>query len=200
MGFSFAKCLIFLREFGIFKSNLLLIYKNLKIKNFPYVSFKNIVDLSMITESRHTHLSKLVMVRQLLLFYKYLIAYSQGMAEYVKYNELTENRLSIAIGQLIGIVEEIVELAEAIWGLRGFREIGEEISDVWHSIVILVAMIVVPRCLWLKTGFWVVVAFLSLLYPIKKHGGRYLAHGCIRNHKHCLAKTHDCIVNSKGRV
>ena len=154
----------------------------------------------MIAESRHTNLSKLVIVRQLLLFYKYLMAYSIGMSEYVKYNELTENRLSIAIGQLIGIVEEIVELFKAIWGLRGFREIGEEISDIWHSIVILVAMVAIPRCLWLKTGFWIVVASLSLLYPIKKHGGRYLSHGCIRNHKHCLKKDHDCIVNSKGRV
>lgn len=154
----------------------------------------------MIAESRHTTLSKLVIVRQLLLFYKYLMAYSVGMAEYVKYNELTENRLSITIGQLIGLVEEIVELAKAIWGLRGFREIGEEISDVWHSIVILVAMIAVPRYIWLKTGFWLVVAVISLLYPIKKHGGRYLSHGCIRNHKHCLKKDHNCIVNSKGRV
>lgn len=153
----------------------------------------------MISHKNERSITKIAIVRQLLLFYKYLLAYIDGMIEYVNYNEITETRLDISIGQLIGIIEEIVELGKAIYSLN-YREILVEFCDIWHSIVIFIFMCFSPRLLWCTKPFWLAIAFLSALYPIKKHASRYLEHGCIRNHKHCLRKDHTCIVNSKARV
>jgi hypothetical protein len=144
-------------------------------------------------------INKLVIVKQLLLFYNYLLAYSNGMVEYVKYNELVETRMSIFIGQLIGIVDECIECFKAIFS-RDIYLVIAEVVDIWHSIVIITMMTISPRTFWLSKYFWICIAIFTFFGPVSKHAKRYIQYGCVRNHKHCLEKDHICIVNSKARV
>jgi len=118
--------------------------------------------------------------------YHYIIKhYIEGMTEYIKYNN--ENLLEESLKSTKG---ESIELYEAIIDLN-MKEIINEFCDVFHIMIKMVMIIILPNRMIMNKYCWIP---LFCLCPIAawKLGSRYKKNHCIRNHTNARNLDHNC--------
>lgn len=132
---------------------------------------------------------------------EWINAYVLGITEYDKHNNLpTFPNGFKTCGK--AVLDEVVELCEAffafIWRGGPAIRVLSELSDVCHASLHFIVLIfqIFPIIGPVLYTFGLYLTCLLALPTARKHGGRYLKHGCIRNKPHCMGGSHLCAASA----
>ncbi len=114
--------------------------------------------------------------------------YALGMSEFQRLNPVTGS-FSERLGRAVRVTTD--EMAEVLEAIRRPAEFLDELSDVLHSIVVSV-FLMLPNPLHEMPFCWGLIFFLSGGRTAWKHGKRFGEYGCVRSLRHC-GKDHVCL-------
>jgi len=116
------------------------------------------------------------------------IAYSVGMAEYIKNNVATQKEEENRMWSVL--LDETNELKEAIVA-HSLIDVIMEASDVVHSFIKYISIRYLPRVILVNPLYWSLI-FWFVQPTSFKHGKRHLFSNCIRNHSNPKNCDHIC--------
>ena len=114
-----------------------------------------------------------------------LLYYCRGMASYVRVNEADVENRATRCGLVLDAVRD--EANEVLYHAKRCECIAVlmELFDIWHALIKLCYVALLPRA-WLQHDLvWLPAFFLSGIVPAIKHARRYRYSGCIRSDLHC---------------
>ena len=129
-------------------------------------------------------ISWLITITRLIIYRRHIVWYGRGMVEYRINNW---NGRSEAMSMALATRDEIIEVIEAIAD-RDFGGFIAESCDVWHGIVMTLALLVFGSWMRIRPLYWV----FYILCPLTawKHGERYRQYQCVRSLGHHDSKGH----------